>query len=248
LLVLLHDFWQARPFDKLTLLPCELVTRNGDRLRDIVMGLARAWDLPDAFLGWMQWHLAWGNSLVDRIVSEALQPVGAVAEPYALWALERRDDLVLPCRHPAISLTADLARCERLKSWLLNLAHSVLAELWMRAGRPHGLTVLQAMHAPASRATLEGIWADEVLPTFDALDEGDAARAYASATRERLLNPWLAHPLADIAVNHAQKLARRFAPVVACARERAPTLAQPWLRAALALHAPTQASPHPGAG
>ena len=36
LLVALHDRWQARPGAALTLLPCELVARNGDRLRDIV--------------------------------------------------------------------------------------------------------------------------------------------------------------------------------------------------------------------
>ena len=39
LLVLLHDRWQAQPDAALTLLPCELVSRNGDRLRDVVANL-----------------------------------------------------------------------------------------------------------------------------------------------------------------------------------------------------------------
>jgi len=234
LLVLLHGRWQARPIEPLTLLPCELVARNGDALCELVVGLARAWALPGAFQEWLRAHPVWGNSLVDRIVPEALAPAGAVAEPYALWAIERRPHLVAPCRHADITLTDDLGRHERLKLWLLNLGHSVLAELWLRDGRPAGRSVLQAMQAAESRAALEGVWADEVLPLFDALGEGEAARAYLETLRERLLNPWLAHRLADIATNHPAKMARRFAPVVALARERAPGLAQPWLRGALA--------------
>jgi len=234
LLVLLHGRWQARPVEPLTLLPCELVARNGDTLCELVAGLARDWRLPAAFQAWLRAHPVWGNSLVDRIVPEALEPAGAVAEPYALWAVERRPHLALPCRHADIVLTDDLGRHERLKLWLLNLGHSVLAELWLRRGRPPGETVLHAMQAADTRATLEGVWADEVLPLFDALGEGEAARAYLETLRERLLNPWLAHRLADIANHHPAKMARRFAPVVALARERAPGLAQPWLRGALA--------------
>lgn len=234
LLVLLHDRWQARPDAALTLLPCELVSRNGDQLREIVAGLARAWRLPAAFEDWLRGHLAWGNSLVDRIVSAPLEPAGAVAEPYALWAIERAGALVVPCMHPAIVATDELAHFERLKLWLLNLGHTVLAELWLCGGQAPDQTVLQAMQANALRSTLEGVWSDEVLPVFDALGEGDAARAYLDVLRERLLNPCLAHRLADIAGHHDQKKIRRFAPVVAAACERVPALAQPWLRGALA--------------
>ena len=234
LLVALHDRWQARPEAALTLLPCELVSRNGDRLREIVAELARSWRVEDAFQVWLYEHPVWANSLVDRIVPSALEPVGAVAEPYALWAIERQAGLVPPCRHADIVLTDDLGPFERLKLWLLNLGHTVLAELWLRAGRPADRTVLDAMHDEATRLVLERTWADEVLPVFDALGEGDAARAYLVALRERLLNPWVAHRLADIATNHPQKKKRRLAPVVAAAQQHAPALPQPWLREALA--------------
>lgn len=233
LLVVLHDRWQARPAAALTLLPCELVARNGDRLRDIVAGLAQDWQLDEAFQAWLRKRPVWANSLVDRIVPEAIDPVGAVAEPYALWAIERQPGLVPPCMHADIVLTDDLGPFERLKLWLLNLGHTVLAELWLRDGQSPGLTVGEAMRDDTTRDALERIWADEVLPVFDALDEGVAARAYLGALRERLLNPWLAHRLADIATNHDQKKTRRLAPVVAAAQRCAPALAQPWLRSAL---------------
>jgi len=243
LLVLLHDRWQAQPDAALTLLPCELVSRNGDRLRDVVANLARTWRLPSVFEEWLRGHLAWGNSLVDRIVSAPLEPAGAIAEPYALWAIERAEGLLLPCSHPAIVMTEELGWFERLKLWLLNLAHTVLAELWLREGQPADRTVLEAMHVAAWRSTLEGVWTDEVLPVFDVLGQGDAARAYRADVRERLLNPFLAHRLADIAGNHDQKKARRLAPVVAAAREHAPALAQPWLIGALASSGRTNEDP-----
>ena len=120
LLVLLHNRWRRNPGAPLSIFPCELIERNGDTLRDLLTGLARLWSLNDAFVAWLREHCVWANSLVDRIVSEALQPVGAVAEPYALWAIEKQPRLQLPCIHESIVLTADLARYARLKLFLLN--------------------------------------------------------------------------------------------------------------------------------
>jgi tagaturonate reductase len=234
LLVLLHGRWLATPRAPLSICPCELVSRNGDTLRDLVGALAVRWQMTAAFGTWLREHCVWANSLVDRIVSEPLHPVGAVAEPYALWAVERQDRLVLPCRHEAIVLTDDLAPYEQRKLWLLNLGHTLLAEDWLRQGRAAGETVLQAMQAPAPRAALEAVWADEVLPVFTALGQREPALAYLETVRERFLNPYLEHRLADIARNHAQKKQRRFGPVVALAERLLPGLPQPRLRAGLA--------------
>ena len=233
LLVLLHDRWQAQPLGALTLLPCELVSRNGERLCEIVVGLAREWRCEPAFVEWLREHVVWANSLVDRIVSEALEPVGAVAEPYALWAIEARPRLQLPCRHPAMAVTDGLVRFERLKLFLLNLGHTFLADLWLRRGLPAELTVLQAMQDTALRGSLEETWEHEVLPVFEALGQGEDARAYLQGLRERLLNPFLAHRLADIAQNHVLKKERRLEPLVELARRHVPGLPQPRLRAAL---------------
>jgi tagaturonate reductase len=234
LLVLLHARWCEQPQARLSIYPCELVSRNGDTLRDIVVQLATEWALPQAFIDYLLGTCLWANSLVDRIVSEALQPVGAVAEPYALWAIERQPGLVLPCEHAAVVLTDDLAHHERLKLLLLNLAHTFLAERWLTGWRSADETVLQAMNDPALRAELEALWAEEVLPLFDALGQRREALDYLATLRDRLLNPFLAHRIADIAQNHGQKKQRRFAPAVALAREFRLPLAQKRLQAALA--------------
>jgi tagaturonate reductase len=235
LLVLLHRRWQHQREAPLSIFPCELIERNGEVLRDLLAGLARQWAADEDFIDWLGAHCVWANSLVDRIVSAPLQPVGAVAEPYALWAVQVQPRLQLPCTHDSIMLTEDLSRYTRLKLFLLNGGHSFLAERWRQERREPDMTVLQAMHDARLRAELEALWQDEMLPVFAALGLGQAASDYLVELRERLLNPFLAHRLAEIAQNHAQKKQRRFAPLLTLSDELGLQLAQPRLRAALSL-------------
>ncbi|MBC8728355.1 mannitol dehydrogenase family protein [Paraburkholderia sp. UCT2] len=214
LLVLLHARWERNPDAPLSLFPCELVVNNGDTLRELVVTLAVKWRLPEPFTTYLRTRCIWANSLVDRIVSQAIEPVGAVAEPYALWAIEQQPGLVLPCTHENIVLTDDLQHFERLKLFLLNLGHSYLAERWLEDRRPVDETVCQAMNDPILRASLETVWAEDVLPTFAVLGQREQALAYLVELRERLLNPFLEHRIADIAQNHTEKLQRRFLPLV----------------------------------
>jgi tagaturonate reductase len=234
LLVLLHRRWLHEPAAPLSILPCELLERNGDTLRGVVYTLAREWQLPAAFIEWITGHCIWANTLVDRIVSAPLEPVGAIAEPYALWAIERQPQLVVPCAHPAIVLTDDLEHFARLKLFLLNGGHSFLAERWLCEGLAAELTVAQAMTDAALRGELEALWSQEMVPVFAAIGKREAAETYLVSLRARLENPFLAHRLADIAVNHSAKKKRRFEPIVALAERHSPMLPQPRLRAALA--------------
>ncbi len=217
LLSLLHTRWQNHPEAPLSLFPCELIEKNGEVLRGIAVELALRWQMPEEFIRYLIDHCVWANSLVDRIVSEPIRPVGAIAEPYALWAIEQQPRLQIPCVHPSIVLTQNLQHFERRKLFLLNLGHTFLAERWLREARATDQTVCAAMNDPVLRAELETVWQQEVLPVFDLLGEGDDALAYVAQVRERLLNPFLAHRLADIAQNHAQKKQRRIAPLLALA-------------------------------
>lgn len=234
LCMLLLERFQRHPEEPLSIFPCELVPRNGDRLSAIIRQLAVEWQLPAGFVFYLNEKCRFANSLVDRIVSEPLDPVGAVAEPYALWAIETQDGIVLPCKHASIVLTDDLDRYERLKLFLLNLGHSYLAERWLLDHRAKDETVRQAMGDRALLADLETLWCGEVLPVFEAEGLGEDAKAYIGSVRDRFLNPFLAHRLADIAANHEEKKRRRFLPVVAAAERLGLHLPQPKLNAALA--------------
>lgn len=190
----------------ITILPCELVSRNGETLRDIVLGLAALEEGSAALRNWIGQSCLFINTLVDRIVSEPLDPVGAVAEPYALWALETQPGFVPPCAHEQILVVPDLAPFERKKLFILNQAHTLLAQRWLDEGSPAGLTVREAMSDLRTRDWLEVIIAQDVLPAFP---ERYDAPAYWAQCRDRFANPYLDHRIADIAQNHAAKVERR---------------------------------------
>lgn len=233
LLVLLHDRWLANPAAPLSLFPCELVSRNGDVLRDLIMGLAVQWDLAPGFADYLRDTCRWANSLVDRIVSQPIEPVGAIAEPYAIWAIERQAGLVLPCTHPCMVVTDQLEQYEQFKLFMLNLGHTWLAERWLQGRRAPDETVFEAMSDPQLRESLEQLWEREVLPVFAAKGQLALAQDYLASVRDRFLNPFLQHRIADIAQNHDEKKRRRFLPVVEMGRGIA-GLEQPLLKGALA--------------
>lgn len=208
LAALLVKRWQisGRP---LVILPCELVTRNGHVLRQAVVDCAQQNDAPIDFIGWLDANVAFAETLVDRIVSEPIEPIGAIAEPYALWAIKRAPGIRLPCTHESIVLTDDLEPYERLKLHILNLGHTFLAEIWQRENRPTDETVRLILTDAAVRARLDTLYRDEVLPGFAANGMASEASAYVATTLERFSNPFLDHRLSDIAQHHRPKVARR---------------------------------------
>lgn len=208
----------------LTILPCELISNNGAILREKVSYMAHRGGADEGFFVWLDANVIFANTLVDRIVSEPLEPVGAVAEPYALWAIARQPGLSVPCTHPAIVLADDLEPFERLKLHILNLGHTVLADIWLTQKRPQDETVRAILADPPIRAQLEAIYRDEVLPGFAAHGMEAEARAYIEVTLSRFLNPFLNHRIADIATNHATKIERRIGAFLTWAGTPAPVL------------------------
>lgn len=197
----------------LTIYPTELVPENGRVLRARVLEIAAANGAELALHDWLS-DCIWVNSLVDRIVSEPIEPAGAVAEPYALWAIEAGPGVTVPCLHSAVQLVEDLEETERLKLHILNLGHTVMARIWQREGAAPNQLVRQMMEGDAW-VELEAIYRSEVLPGFAAKGMGPQAQAYLATTLERFRNPFLDHRVADLAQNHRQKVQRRIAAFVA---------------------------------
>ncbi len=209
LLVLLHRRWSSGG-PGIMLLPCELVRQNGTVLREIVTDLAWQLECEEAFLGWLEGECIWANTLVDRIVSGALEPAGAIAEPYALWAIEDQPRLSLPFTHPDIVTTHDLEPFERLKLHILNLGHTWLAERWAAHHLPARLTVREALSDAETLAALTRLYAEEVIPGFAQRGMECEARTYVATTIERFSNPYLDHLTSDIHAGHAAKVNKRI--------------------------------------
>ena len=211
----------------LTVLPCELVSRNGEVLKEIVLKLAHGRLADPRFSGWLESQIIWANTLVDRIVSEPIEPAGAVAEPYALWAIEKQPGLKAPCKHECVQMVDDLAPYEKLKLHILNLGHTVLADIWLTERREPGETVRQILGDADVTRRLEEIYGQEVIPAFAAKGLGSQASAYVETTLDRFRNPFLDHRLADIANHHPEKIVRRIAGL----RHWSPAVAMPMLHA-----------------
>jgi tagaturonate reductase len=220
--------------DPITLFPCELTPANGQVLRGVVLDVLDRWQTRASARRWVGEECIWVNSLVDRIVSEPLEPLGAVAEPYALWAIENQPGLELPCRHPAIVVAADLKPYERLKLFILNLGHTYLAELWAKEGGAPALTICEAVADKTMRAKLDALYEEEVLPVFAAIGMGDEANAYLKTVIERFSNPFLNHRLSEIVTNHKAKKRRRFGGLIELADTNGVRINLPRLNAALA--------------
>jgi len=93
------------PGNPVTVIPCELVEQNGDRLREIVMILGDRWSVGDEFQKWLDSSVVFCNTLVDRIVpgkpgneklAELETQLGyrdellTVCEPYRLFVVGHR--------------------------------------------------------------------------------------------------------------------------------------------------------------
>ena len=198
----------------LTMLPCELLPKNGVRLRSLVVEQAGRWHAPAELFTWLSDGCVWVNSLVDRIVSgkPASHPLLSsdalltVAEPYALWAVESQPGLRL-LEHPAIELVDDTAAYELRKIRILNGAHTALVAHAM----PMGIqTVRQAVQDERVGPWLRALLDEEIIPTIDA--RVPDARGFAATTLERFANPFLDHKLSAIALNHSAKVQTRLAP------------------------------------
>ncbi len=208
----------------LTILPCELISRNGEALRAIVARLASGWYADQAFDAWIETRVIFCNTLVDRIVSEPISPAGAVAEPYALWAIQKIPGQTLPCIHQDIVVAEDIEPYERLKLFILNLGHTFLAHRWIEQGGAEAMTVREMLGDSEARSALMSLYETEVVPGFARRNMRAEAEAYVSATLQRFDNPFLDHRLSDIAQNHAEKIRRRFKGFLEWSGCTAPTL------------------------
>ncbi len=204
-------------------LPCELVERNGERLRALVLEEAVRRGTDPVTVARIDGTTPWGVTLVDRIVTTPLlplpdgtdDPLAVAAEPFASWHVALPAAAPLPILHPAIVRVADVGPFALRKIRILNGAHTALVARCRGTGI---VLVREAMADPAIAAWLEALLLDEIVPALgDRIEDG---AGFARSVLERFRNPFLDHRLADIALHHETKLATRLIPTLADHRER----------------------------
>jgi tagaturonate reductase len=195
-----------------TMLPCELIERNADKLKELILTQSRTWGLPADFQKWVG-DCLWLNSLVDCIVTmpePALaqsDPLLICAEPYYLWALEKpAGRSVKLFEHPAIRLADDIAPYFLRKVRILNGTHTAMVGKFLGQ-----FETVQALLADKSAARwIRDLMYGEIVPTL--AYRLDLVAAFADETFDRFRNPFTNHKLADISKGHADKVKVRLAP------------------------------------
>ena len=214
LLALLRDRFEAGA-PGLTILPCELIEHQADKLLGILLQLAAEWRLPAPLQEWLKHECVWLNTLVDRIVAATptehplyqTDPLLTAAEPFAFWAIQDKPKAGPFIQHPAIVRAADIQPYFLRKVRILNAAHTAL----VIKAKPLGFqTVREAVEDPELGAWLARLLFEEIVPTLEGRVDGP--EKFARQTLERFRNPFLEHKLADIALHHEAKVQLRLVP------------------------------------
>ena len=228
-LLLFHRFnhFNKESTRGLILIPCELIEKNGDTLRAIILQYVSHWNLPDDFKDWILQHNTFCNTLVDRIIpgfpkdaaAEIQESIGyedtqmVMAEPYHLLVIEAPEEVrkLFPTEQVGLNLkfVPDLTPYRIRKVRILNGAHTTLVPVaYLRGLR----TVKESVNDPYVSEFLRKAIHEEIIPTLDLLE--DELKQFAADVIERFQNPFIKHELISIALNSISKFKVRVLPTI----------------------------------
>lgn len=209
--------------DGFVFLPCELIDKNGETLRSIILRYADDWKLGAKFKKFVNEKNIFCNTLVDRIntgfpASESID-VGFedkmlnTSEFFHLWVIEGYPNLFeeMPFDKAGLNVIVtdclDMYRTRKVR--ILNGAHTSFV--------PYAIlnnfeTVKDCVSDKVMLAFIRACIFDEVVPTLDLPEE--ELKAYAENVLERFANPYIKHMLSSIALNSVSKFKVRVLPSI----------------------------------
>jgi tagaturonate reductase len=220
-----YNAFQADKDKGLIIIPCELIERNGEKLKEIVLKYAELWYLGDDFAAWLHESNTFCNSLVDRIVpgyprdsiDEITQELGykdnllVVGEQYHLWVIEGPQSITeeFPAHLAGLNtlVVDDLTPYRTIKVRILNGAHTAMTPVSYLSGIN---TVAQAIEDKVTGQFVKELIYDEIIPTLDLPIE--ELHSFAEAVLNRFRNPFMQHFLLSISLNSMSKFKTRDLP------------------------------------
>ena len=236
LTALLHERYlkfSGDPDRGLVIMPCELIDRNGDNLKRIVLRYASEWGFEPDFSRWIESSNFFLNTLVDRIVpgypsaeaEEILTDLGYndklldTGEVFHLWVIEGPERLKdeLPFHRIGLNVlwTDNIAQYRTRKVQILNGAHTSGVPAAFLGGCD---TVRDMVCDEDFGAFVRKAVFDEIVPNIDMPE--DELLAYAGTVMERFENPFIRHELLSISLNSISKWKVRVLPSLLDYRER----------------------------
>lgn len=233
LLAVLYERYKA--FDGsavsgLVIIPTELITDNGKKLKSIVLDLARFNKLPGKFINWVENHNTFCNSLVDRIVpgkppkelAATLEEergytdnLHIMSETYCLWAIEgdeRIASILSFCKaDDRVVITPDIEIYRELKLRLLNGSHTLSCAVAIISGLD---TVKEAMDNASFSKFITGLAYKEIIPSIPYRIEPEVAVDFARKVLDRFRNPHIRHEWLSISMQYSTKIKMRVIPLL----------------------------------
>ena len=229
-----YRFFHGDHEKAITILPCELIEKNGETLREKILQYIAHWKLDEGFRQWITNHTVFCNTLVDRIVpgfpkdtiDEIWKDTGyednlvVTAEPFHLWVIEPKltpglsleklkKSLPLEQAGFQVKFTEDLAPYRTSKVRILNGSHTAMVPVGYLRGQR---TVMEVIDDPFSGDFVRTVIQEEIIPTLDLPQK--ELQQFAEDTIERFQNPFIRHELKSIALNCVSKFQVRVLPTI----------------------------------
>ncbi|WP_215223708.1 tagaturonate reductase [Echinicola shivajiensis] len=225
--LLYHRFevFHCNPEKGLHIIPCELIDKNGEKLKEIILQYASLWQLPKGFIDWLNGSNTFSNTLVDRIVpgfpketiKEIQNDIGyednlvVKAEPFHLWVIEGpeaiKEDFPADKAGLDVIFVKDQSPYRTRKVRILNGAHTSLVPVAYLNGLR---TVRKSVEDPKVGKFLNDTIQNEIIPTLDLPKE--ELEQFANDVMDRFKNPFVKHLLSSIALNSISKFKVRVLP------------------------------------
>lgn len=209
---------RERGLPPFTVLSCDNIPDNGHVVKNAVLGMAQKRSAELA--GWIDAHVSFPGTMVDRIVPAATEtslaeitqelgvedPCAISCEPFIQWVVEDNFVAGRPEWEAAgVQMVKDVLPWEQMKLRMLNGSHSFLAYLGYLAGYAH---INECMEDASFREAARRLMLNEQAPTLRITDVD--LTAYADSLIDRFANPALQHRTWQIAMDGSQKLPQRM--------------------------------------
>ncbi|TRX54300.1 tagaturonate reductase [Fulvivirga sp. M361] len=217
----------------LIVLPCELIDKNGEKLKDVIYQYADHWSLGADFVQWLDTKMTFCNTLVDRIVpgypkedaDEKWTDLGyrdelmVKGEVFHLWVIEgpERIQEELPVGKAGLNVvfTDDLDYYRTRKVRILNGAHTSMVPV----AYLYGLNfVREAVEDELTGGFVKKLIFEEIIPSLSG--DKEELKVYAHQVIDRFRNPSVKHELISISLNSFSKFKTRVLPSILSYHEK----------------------------
>jgi len=211
----------------LIVIPCELIDKNGENLKKIILQYAADWNLGQEFVNWINDDNIFCNTLVDRIVPgyprDKMDAITAElgykdnlvveGEQFHLWVIEApasvKEEFPSEACGLNIVFTDNMEPYRTRKVRILNGAHTSLVPV----GYLYGIDrVRESLEDKVVGKFLKDAIFKNICPTLDLPEE--ELNQFANDVLDRFRNPYLEHELMSISLNSVSKFKTRVLPSI----------------------------------